>query len=160
MIRGKTCHESDLDSRIAAYGRLPDIVAFRTELARTAKLQGEIWSLAVPATAKASAPGTPILFLNALNSMFDIVTTRTENFHIHSPPVVFYLLGVLALACALFAGYDMASRKQRNLLHSLSFAAVLGVTVYVIVDLEYPRMGLINISDSDQVLIELRKSME
>jgi hypothetical protein len=42
----------------------------------------------------------------------------------------------------------------------ISFAAVLAVTVYVIVDLEYPRIGLINISDSDQVLVELCKSME
>ena len=42
----------------------------------------------------------------------------------------------------------------------ISFAAVLAVMVYVIVDLDYPRMGLINISDSDQVLVELRKSME
>jgi hypothetical protein len=70
------------------------------------------------------------------------------------------MLGALALTCSLFAGYDLALRKRRNILHSLSFAVVLAVTVYVIVDLEYPRVGLIKISDSDQAMVDLRKSME
>jgi hypothetical protein len=72
---------------------------------------------------------------------------------------VFAMLGVLALACALFAGYDMAIRRRLNPLHSLAFALVLSVTVYVIVDLEYPRIGLIRVTDSDQVLHELRNHM-
>ena len=44
-------------------------------------------------------------------------------------------------------------------LHSVAFADVLSVTAYVIIDLEYPRLGFIQISDSDQVLVDLRKSM-
>jgi len=44
-------------------------------------------------------------------------------------------------------------------LHSVAFAVVLSVTAYVIIDLEYPRLGFIQISDSDQVLVDLRKSM-
>ena len=46
-----------------------------------------------------------------------------------------------------------------NVLHSVAFAVVLSVTAYVIIDLEYPRLGFIQISDSDQVLVDLRKSM-
>jgi hypothetical protein len=60
----------------------------------------------------------------------------------------------------LFAGYDMASRKRLNLLHSAGFALVLALTVYVIIDLEYPRLGLIQMTDSDQALVDLRKSMD
>lgn len=149
-----------VDSRIASYASLPDFETFKTELERTTKLQGEIWSLAVPATTKVSNPAAPMLFLSALNGMFDVVTTRTESFRIHSPPVIFLMLGALALSCSLFAGYDMARRKRPNLLHSVSFAVVLAVTVYVILDLEYPRMGLINVSDSDQVLVDLRQGMK
>lgn len=148
------------DSRVAAYARLPNVTAFKEELAKAAKLQGEIWALAVPATAKSETPDAArLLLLDALNQMFDIVTTRTEAFRIHTPLVIFWMLGALAFACALFAGYDMATRKRRILLHSMAFAVVLSVTVYVIIDLEYPRFGLINIFDADQVLIELRASM-
>jgi hypothetical protein len=31
--------------------------------------------------------------------------------------------------------------------------------VYVIIDLEYPRLGFIQMSQSDQVLVDLRRSM-
>ena len=44
-------------------------------------------------------------------------------------------------------------------MHSIAFAVALSVTAYVIIDLEYPRLGFIKVSDSDQVLVELRKGM-
>ena len=78
----------------------------------------------------------------------------------HSPLIIWVMLGALTFACALFAGYDMASRKHLNFFHSAAFAVVLAVTVYVIIDLEYPRVGLIQMSDSDQVLVDLRESMK
>jgi hypothetical protein len=41
----------------------------------------------------------------------------------------------------------------------LCFAFVISITVYVIVDLEYPRLGSIRIDASDQVLVDLRMKM-
>ncbi len=148
-----------LDARIEVYQKLPDLQAARAGLENAAALQQEIWKLAVSSTQKMATAQAPMLLLPALNAMFDITTTRTEAARVHSPPVIFAMLGALALACALFAGYDMASRPRMDWLHSVAFAAVLAVTVYVIVDLEYPRIGLIRMSDSDQVLADLRKSM-
>ncbi len=69
------------------------------------------------------------------------------------------MLGALTFACALFAGYDMAGRRHLTPLHSVAFALVLAVTVYVIIDLEYPRVGLIQMSHFDRVLLDLRASM-
>lgn len=150
---------SYLDLRIETYLKVPDMAAVEAELSRTADLQEEIWKQAAPAAQESGSPAAPMLLLPALNAMFDITTTRTEAARIHPPSVVFVLLGVLALACALFAGFDMAIRRRLNPLHSLAFALVLSVTVYVIVDLEYPRIGLIQVTDSDEVLRELRESM-
>jgi hypothetical protein len=48
---------------------------------------------------------------------------------------------------------------RHGVLHSIAFAVVLSVTAYVIIDLEYPRLGFIQVSDSDQVLVDLRRSM-
>ena len=42
----------------------------------------------------------------------------------------------------------------------LVFAAILSITVYVILDLEYPRLGLVQIDTADQVLVEVRQSMK
>jgi hypothetical protein len=41
----------------------------------------------------------------------------------------------------------------------LGFAAVLSITVYVILDYEYPRFGLIREDAMDRVLVELRQGM-
>ena len=63
------------------------------------------------------------------------------------------------LAGALLAGYGMAGGKTRNWLHMIIFAAVMGLAVYVIIDMEYPRLGLIQVGAFDQALVELRASM-
>jgi hypothetical protein len=41
----------------------------------------------------------------------------------------------------------------------VGFALIMTVTLYVIVDLEYPRLGFIRVDAADHVLIELRSSM-
>lgn len=148
-----------LDSRIEAYRKVPDMDAVRAELARSTKLQEEIWSLAVASGREAKMSSAPILLLPALNAMIDITTTRTEATRMHPPVIIFAMLGTLTLACSLFAGYGMAARQRLNPLHAAGFALVLAVTVYVIIDLEYPRVGLIRMTDSDQALVDLRKSM-
>ncbi len=149
-----------LDSRIETYRKLPDLGAAKAELTRSVKLQGEIWSLAVSSAQKSPGPQAMMLLLPALNAMIDITTTRTEAGNHHSPLIIWAMLAALTFACALFAGYDMAGRKHLNLFHSAAFAMVLAVTFYVIIDLEYPRIGLITMADSDRVLVDLRQIMK
>jgi hypothetical protein len=151
-----------LDSRIEVYRRVPnisDMEAVRAALAGSTNLQSEIWALAVSSSREAGTAYTPSLLLPALNAMFDIATTRTEATRLDPPMIIFAMLGALTLACSLLAGYDMAIRRHLNVLYSIAFAVVLSVTAYVIVDLEYPRLGLMQVSDSDQVLVDLRRSM-
>jgi hypothetical protein len=148
-----------LDSRIDTFHRWEEIVAMKSVLPVTTRLQREIWSMAVASSQKNPGPGITNLLLPAINEMIDITTTRTEATRLHPPLVIYAMLGILAIACALFAGYEMAARRKRHTLHSVAFAFVLAVTVYLIIDLEYPRMGLIQMSDSDEALATLRKTM-
>jgi hypothetical protein len=92
--------------------------------------------------------------------MIDITTTRTMATQIHPPMVIFALLFGLALTSSLLVGYGMASNKARNWLHMLGLAFVMAVSVYVILDIEYPRLGFIRVDDFDQALVELRDSMK
>jgi len=39
------------------------------------------------------------------------------------------------------------------------FALAMTVAVYIILDIEYPRLGLIRIDAFDQALVDLRESM-
>jgi hypothetical protein len=102
---------------------------------------------------------TTVLLLPALNDMFDIVSTRAMATRMHPPPIVFVMLVALILAGAALVGYGMAGGKSRNWLHILGFATVMTLTAYVIIDLEYPRFGLIRVDAADQMLLELRETM-
>jgi hypothetical protein len=148
-----------VDARLTAYRKLPDIAAAMQELAQATKLQGQIWSQAVAAYQEAPQPVT-ILLLPALNAMIDITTTRTMAGQVHPPTVIFAMLCVLVLASALLAGFSMAGPQPRSWIHMLAFALIMAITVYVIIDLEYPRLGLIRVDAADQVLVDLRETMK
>jgi hypothetical protein len=148
-----------LDARLEAYEKLPDLAAARAALSRATALQGEIWAQAI-AACREGPPGATMLLLPALNQMFDITTTRTMATKVHTPSIIFVLLVVLTLISALLAGYSMAAAKTRSWVHMLGFALVMAAAVYIILDLEHPRLGLINIHSADQVLVELRQSMK
>ena len=147
-----------LDARLEVYRRLPDIRAAREAQAGAEGLQREIWASAVEASS--DLPQATMLLLPALNTMIDITTTRTVALQTHPPTVVFAMLGFLALACSLLAGYGMAGAPSRSVLHVLGFAAILTVTVYVILDYEFPRVGLIRLDAADQVLSDARHNMK
>jgi len=147
-----------VDSRLAVYRNVADIAGTKAALARSAALQSEIWSEAVAACRALLPQPAAMLLLPALNQMIDITTTRTVAGQNHPPSIIFVMLVGLALLSALLAGYSMANNK--SMMHMLVFAAILSITVFVIFDLEYPRLGLIQITAADQVLVEVRQSMK
>ena len=150
-----------VDSRLEIYRKLPDLAAARAELARSIELQGQIWTQAVAAGRLEDAPPpATMLLLPALNEMIDITTTRLLATKTHPPVIIFAMLFGLALVSALLAGYGMAGGKSRNWLHMIGFALVMAVAVYVILDIEFPRLGLIRVDAFDQALVELRASMK
>jgi hypothetical protein len=148
-----------LDLRLAAYAKMPDVEAARAELSKANALQGEIWSRAVAACQESPNPLKAHL-IPPLNEMFDLATTRTMATQMHPPAIIFIMLGVLALMSSLLAGYAMAGGKTRSWIHVVGFALIMATTVYVILDLEFPRLGIIRIDAFDQVLVELRQSMK
>ena len=150
-----------VDTRLEIYRKIPDMAAAKEEMAKANRLQLEIWRQSVAASrAQGAAAAAPMLLLPALNAMIDITTTRTMAAQIHPPVVIFALLFGLALASSLLVGYGMASSKARNWLHMLGLAFVMAVSVYVILDIEYPRLGFIRVDSFDQALVELRESMK
>lgn len=150
-----------LDVRLATYLHMSDATAIQAKLAEAEALQGEIWPKAVAAVHRPELPtSAAMLLLPALNEMFDIRTTRVMTTQDHPPLVVFILLGGLSLIGAFLVGYGLPGHKRRTWLHPLVFAAVLALAMYVIIDLEYPRLGLIRVDTADEVLKELRQSMD
>ncbi len=148
-----------VDARLATYAKLPDAAAAQEELVKSTRLQDEIWTQAVAACRAASSPATTTLLLTALNEMIDITTTRAKATEMHPPTSIFAMLIGLSLVGALLAGYGTAANPTRSWLHMIGFAAAMALAVYVILDLEFPRLGLVRIDSFDQTLVEVRESM-
>jgi hypothetical protein len=156
----RTLFRRYLDVRTATYRDVADLTTTKAKLAEGVALQGNIWAKAWAACRRPEAPPqAAMLLLPALNEMIDITTTRETATRNHPPFAVFLLLCAVSLIGALLVGYATSPNKERGWFHTVVFAAVLALTVYVIVDLEFPRLGLIRIDTDDQVLYELRKSM-
>jgi hypothetical protein len=147
-----------IDARLAIYKAIPDAVAVREGIARSTALQEEIWKQAISAC-EASPIRMENVVLPALNEMIDITTTRTMAAQTHPPLIIFLLLVGTALVASLLAGHGMSSGGRWSRLHSMAFAVVLTATIYVIVDLEFPRLGLVQVSAADQLLVDVRSSL-
>jgi hypothetical protein len=150
-----------VDSRVETYRKLPNTDAAEAEIVKSKRLQEQIWAEAVPATLLPhSHLDAGKLLLPALNNMIDIFTTRTMALRVHPPAIVYMLLFGLSLICALLAGYRMSIGQRRSWLHMLGFTFITAIIVYVILDIEYPRTGLIRLEAPDQVLLNIRERMK
>jgi hypothetical protein len=149
-----------VDARLESYTNLSTVGGVMPRMETASELQQDIWKLSIAATREATYPQAGMLLLPALNAMFDIANTRAMVTQLHPPPIIFVLLATLALVCSLLAGFGMAEGRTRSWIHVAAFAIVLTITVYVIIDMEYPRVGFIRIDKFDQALMEVRASMK
>jgi len=149
-----------LDARLETYQKMPDMKVAKVSFDRSIELQEDIWREAVAAAGMKEAPlAANTLLLPALNQMFDITNTRMMVMKKHPPLVIFVLLFGLALISALLAGFGMAHGKSRSWVHIIGFTLTMALAVNIIINIEYPRRGLIRLDSFDQSLWELRQSM-
>ena len=150
-----------LDARLDAYRVLPDLEAAYAAVGRANDLQKDIWNAALANGQQTGAmPDAIKLLLPALNEMFDIASSRTMAAQMHPPTVIYGLLYLMAMASALLAGYGMSGGRSRSWLHVIAFPAVMAIAVFIIIDIEYPRLGLIKVDSFDKALIDLRTGMD
>lgn len=149
-----------LESRLETYRRIPDLEAVMQELERSNRIQDEIWKGAVAACATPEGQRVTMLVLPALDDAFDMTLVRTAAAMRHPPTVIFAMLFLLALASALIAGHGMAKGTRRNWTYMVGFALTTAVAVYTILDIEFPRIGLIRVDAADQLLEDVLESMK
>jgi len=148
------------EARLAVFRLLPDFEASNAEAVRANELQRSIWNEVI-----AALPGVPqsatLMLLPALNEMFDITSSRAIAAQAHTPLVILCALAVLALFCCLLAGYGLAGENPHgSALRMIGFALIVTLTIFVILDLDYPRVGLIRLDYADQALIDVLAGMK
>jgi hypothetical protein len=148
-----------LDQRLDVYAKVTDGERTAQSLAAVAVLQTQIWDLAVTQAREDKSQPLVQSLLPALNDMFDIATSRVLATRQHPHPAIIGLLLALVLVSAFLVGFSQAKVTRQSRLHLLGFSLTTALALYLIIDLEYPRVGMIRVDSFDRALVELRASM-
>lgn len=149
-----------VDSRVAIYKHLTDIKSDNKEIEYSIQRAKEFWELGLVALKITNNLAATQLFVPALNNLFEIAHTRLAITKIHPPAAVFVLLIGLAMLSSFLAGYSTASKTSYNFLYLLSYIAITTFTIYIIIDLEFPRLGMIRLDRFDNMLVEVSTEID
>jgi hypothetical protein len=105
-----------------------------------------IWSAARDGTA--ASPTLGLLVIPAVNDVLDLHTTRVASGAKHLPMVVMALLATCSLLSIGVIGFGVGLGRSRRLPLTTPLAIVIAVALWVTVDLDHPRAGLLRLSDA------------
>ena len=151
--RSRVLFDAYLERRVR-WGEEAGDTATQGRLLREAiDYQSQLWRIAVEAGKSTPSP-TFALYESALNRMIDLAAERTYVRANRIPETVLLLLGAIALLSnGLFAGVLGRNGKKSSLdLHLLAFATWL--VVALIVDLDRPRRGWVQVSQEPLVQLQ------
>ena len=144
------------DTIIALSRAIPGSAAADAAVAAGQQIQRQLWGLADDALDAAPIDSAPRLYVESLNEMIDMQTTRVAVLgnRVPTPILAVEVIGA-AIALGLLGFYlSMISRG----IYAVVIAAVLvSFLILVTFDLDRPTRGLIKVPDTP--LVELRASM-
>ncbi len=126
-------------------------------LARTDELIEALWAATGRALAADDRVTTTGLFVQTLNDAIDAYGARSAALDRHVPEVVLWILFVTFAVSAGVLGYGAGLAAHRPPLASVLLVLLMVVVSYLIVDLDRPRRGLVQVSQ--QPMLSLRASM-
>ena len=147
------------EARIAYFSQIVHFDEARGIHERAGEIQRQIWTDAVAAAQETPDVRAALLTLPAINTMIDVTTARDASLRTHVPAAMFGLLVALAFACAFLAGIEMSKQPGPSTFHMLAFAGTLALTCYVIVNVEFPRLGFAHLGPIDALLAQVRQRM-
>jgi len=147
-----------LDLRIASGAVTLASPAERQALMNQAgRTQAALWQQAVLAAEADSRPVTSGLFIQALNELIDAYGRRDAALNRHVPEVVLFLLFATFLLTSTIVGYSAGLAGHRATFVTYIMISLIVVLVFIIVDLDRPRRGMIQVDQTS--LHDLRATM-
>lgn len=130
---------------------------WRSVVAEAAEVQSALWSYAPRVSDLDPNHVRAGLFVQALNDMFDAFGRRDAGLARHVPEPVLMLLFAVLLIAAAIVGFASGTAGHRPPAVSLVMVVMILLLVYVILDLDRPRRGLIEVPK--QNLYDLQASI-
>lgn len=139
-------------ARIAMYraGRNPSVI--QQKLAEADAHLNQAWSLVVSYSKQAP---TQVVIHNqmipALNDLIDTAAERNAGIHNTVPDLIILMLLLLCVVISFLSGYyfDIGAKDR---LARLGFVLLISIVIYIILDLDRPRRGLINMNKTHALM--------
>lgn len=116
-----------------------------------------LWQLAIQAAEIDQNPVTTGLFIQSLNELIDSFGRRTATVDRHVPEAVLMLLSIVFIATGCVVGYSVGITNNRPSNMSYLMVGLIVLLVFIIIDLDHPRRGLIRVSQNS--LTDLKASI-
>ena len=147
-----------VDNRLESSHRSWD-PELRNELDQKAsQVHEQLWLLAAAVAKKEPQNFTTGLFIQAVNEVIDAKGSRDAGLDNHVPETVLFLLLTAAVLGVGMVGYVNGIAGHRATVVTAMLSVLFGLTIFVIVDLDRPRRGLIQVSQKS--MIELKNSLD
>jgi hypothetical protein len=146
-----------VNARIAYYDAIVDKQKIQAALDRANHYSYRIWKRAAEYSQIPEQRSISILAMPSLNAMIDIVSTRDAARLAKVPPVILFVLVVLVLISAFLVGYGQSG--ERNIVLVTGFALMTTIALYMIIELDRPRRGILTLRNEEQRIVELREML-
>lgn len=115
---------------------------------KTVELQGQLWRIAIDAADADPRPITSGYFIQSLNEVFDAFGRRQAALEKHVPELVLFLLFAIFVISGYILGYASGLHRRRAWMAMISMTALIVLVIFIVIDLDRPRRGLIQIDQS------------
>ncbi len=126
-----------------------------TSLLQQAKLiEAQLWSHAVTAAEQDGRQATSGLFIQSLNELIDTSSTRNAALNRHVPEIVLFLMFATIVLTTATLGYASGIAGHRVTLAAFVLVMLIALVVYLIIDLDRPRRGAIQVSHESMLSLQ------
>jgi hypothetical protein len=147
---------------------LREYVDVRLEGARSGKIEqairqseelhAQLWSKAIATREKVSTPAFAVQFIQSLNDIITMHTRRvTAGLEFRIPNIIWIVLYAITALAAASIGYHSGLTGRNRPLVALAMILAFSTVIYLIVDLDRPRQGFLQVSQ--RALVDLQKKM-
>jgi hypothetical protein len=92
--------------------------------------------------------------------MFDITTIRDVNSQAMVPDQIMYMLFILTLCSGFLIGFTTEEFGAKSKVLVFVNALLTSLVIYIIIDLDRPKSGLITTHASDKAMMDLRELLK
>lgn len=144
-----------LRTRLNCYRLRSDQAAYQLETLHSYQIQDQLWKSVIKATNSNVDRRAALMILSTLSELRSLTTSRKVLASFHPPTIIMLFLLTLSLVASFLLGYQISMLKKKSWPHIFLFLGFVAFTNYLIIDLEYPKVGWIQIDDSEIMIRDI-----